>query len=104
MHPPSIPGKPDFVFPRIRLAVFVDGCFWHGCRQCRNLPASNRAFWKKKITANVRRDRKIVIELRGDGWAVLRFWEHQIRTNPNECVDTLQRLLKIRRRRKIAAP
>jgi DNA mismatch endonuclease (patch repair protein) len=73
-----MPGKPDFVFPAQRLAVFVDGCFWHGCpRHCR-MPASNRKFWRDKITRNRRRDRKVNRLLRARGWRVLRIWEHAL--------------------------
>jgi DNA mismatch endonuclease (patch repair protein) len=69
-------GKPDFVFPRERLAVFVDGCFWHGCPQHGTMPESNADFWREKIARNKRRDRKVSATLRSKGWRVLRIWEH----------------------------
>jgi len=74
----SIPGKPDFAFRKIKLAVFVDGCFWHGCKTCaRNLkPRTNTAFWRKKIEANIRRDKRVNRRLNRLGWSVLRVWEH----------------------------
>jgi DNA mismatch endonuclease (patch repair protein) len=71
-------GKPDFVFRAQRVAVFVDGCFWHGCPQHANLPANNRTFWKKKLDGNCRRDRRVNRELRSRGWRVLRIWEHDL--------------------------
>ena len=72
-------GQPDFVFPKKRVAVFVDGCFWHGCRRgCKPLPRSNE-FWKKKIEGNRRRDRIVSRELRDRGWTVIRIWEHDLR-------------------------
>src|SRR6266849_6310284 len=61
-------GKPDFVFPRERLAVFVDGCFWHGCRWHCRMPQSHRAYWQGKISRNILRDRKTNALLRKAGW------------------------------------
>jgi len=71
-------GKPDFVFPKLKLAVFVDGCFWHACpRHCR-MPAGNRAFWRAKLARNQARDRLVTRTLRKSGWRVLRIWEHEL--------------------------
>jgi len=72
----AIPGHPDFVFPRARLAVFVDGCFWHGCRWHCRMPRSNRKYWQAKIARNAVRDRKTNRQLRGRGWKVIRVWAH----------------------------
>jgi DNA mismatch endonuclease (patch repair protein) len=70
--------RPDFVFPRLKLAVFVDGCFWHACpRHCRR-PAGNRAFWRAKLARNQARDRLVTRTLRKAGWRVLRIWEHDL--------------------------
>lgn len=71
-------GKPDFVFRKIKLAVFVDGCFWHGCPKHSNLPVNNRDFWKNKLEANKRRDSLVTRTLRNRGWRVLRVWEHTL--------------------------
>ena len=90
----DIPGKPDFVFDKENLAVFVDGCFWHGCANCRNIPATNRPFWKRKIEGNKRRDIAVSRKLRKDGWRVLRFWEHQIRREPERCLKKLRAILE----------
>jgi DNA mismatch endonuclease, patch repair protein len=68
-------GKPDFVFKKQKLAVFVDGCFWHGCPKCYRAPKSNRRFWRKKITRNRKRDLVVNLFLRSHGWKVFRFWE-----------------------------
>ena len=68
-------GKPDFVFRAARLAVFVDGCFWHACPRHATMPRSNRAFWKAKLTRNAGRDREVTRTLRKAGWRVLRVWE-----------------------------
>jgi len=72
-------GRPDFIFPKARLAVFVDGCFWHGCPRHSNVPATNRPFWKRKLTANKVRDRLVNRTLRRRGWRVVRIWEHDLR-------------------------
>jgi DNA mismatch endonuclease, patch repair protein len=74
-----LPGRPDFVFRRQRLCVFVDGCFWHGCPRHATQPKANADFWRKKIEANRARDRRVTRELRAAGWRVLRVWEHELR-------------------------
>ena len=70
--------RPDFVFPKLRLAVFVDGCFWHGCPQHATKPRTNAAFWRKKFAANRARDVLVTRTLRRNGWRVLRIWEHEL--------------------------
>lgn len=72
-------GKPDFIFRAQKLAVFVDGCFWHGCRYHCRLPASNESYWHPKILRNQLRDKSVTRELRKRGWRVLRIWEHELR-------------------------
>lgn len=76
----AIFGRPDFVFPKSRLAVFVDGCFWHGCPIHGSLPASNKIFWVQKLERNKIRDRLVVRHLKKKDWAVLRIWQHELRT------------------------
>jgi DNA mismatch endonuclease (patch repair protein) len=76
-HQP-LPGRPDFVFRRSRLAVFVDGCFWHGCRWHCRMPNGNRAYWDRKIAGNSARDRRTSRLLRSMGWRVLRIWGHAL--------------------------
>jgi DNA mismatch endonuclease (patch repair protein) len=71
-------GKPDFVFPRLKLAVFVDGCFWHGCPKHATMPKNNRAFWHHKLSANKKRDQLVSRTLRRTGWRILRIWEHEL--------------------------
>ena len=75
----NIFGKPDFIFRRNRLALFVDGCFWHGCPKHCKISAGNHAFWKKKFAANKARDRRVNRELRRLGWQVARIWEHELK-------------------------
>lgn len=87
-------GKPDFVFPRIKLTVFVDGCFWHRCAKHSNLPVNNRTFWERKLAGNVARDRLVLRTLRARGWHVLRIWEHQLaRRNERRLVARLRRAI-----------
>ena len=68
-------GKPDFVFRRARVAVFVDGCFWHGCPRHATQPATRAEWWAAKLARNAQRDRAVSRVLRASGWTVLRIWE-----------------------------
>jgi DNA mismatch endonuclease (patch repair protein) len=83
-------GMPDFLFRRNRLALFVDGCFWHGCPKHCKIPVGNRAFWKKKFASNKARDRRVNRELRRLGWQVLRIWEHDLAKRGGACVRKIQ--------------
>ena len=89
-----LPGKPDFVFAAHRVAVFVDGCFWHGHKCGRNLnPRRNAAAWRKKIDGNRKRDLRMTRELRSIGWRVIRIWECELAKRPALCVDKIKRAL-----------
>jgi DNA mismatch endonuclease (patch repair protein) len=89
-----LPGRPDFVFPRVRLAVFVDGCFWHGCPRHVTWPRQNAGFWREKITGNRARDRRVNRTLRARGWRVLRIWEHALaRKHERRLVSRIRRAL-----------
>ncbi len=79
-------GSPDIVFPRLKLAVFVDGCFWHGCPEHGTLPKTNAEFWETKITRNRDRDREVTGGLKKRGWRVLRLWEHELRKKREKLV------------------
>lgn len=74
----KLPGKPDFAWRKYKVAVFVDGCFWHGC-ECKYLPRTNIAFWRHKIETNKRRDRRVSRMLKKSGWKVLRIRECSVR-------------------------
>jgi DNA mismatch endonuclease, patch repair protein len=87
-----LPGTPDFAFRREKMAIFIDGCFWHGCPRCYKAPSRNAAFWKKKIVGNRRRDRRVTGELRERGWRVIRLWEHELKS-PAKVVSRLQQEL-----------
>jgi DNA mismatch endonuclease, patch repair protein len=73
---PTLRRSADIVFPRLRLAVFIDGCFWHGCPEHYNPPRTNAGYWVDKIKRNVARDRDTNEQFRAAGWQVLRLWEH----------------------------
>ena len=75
----SLPGRPDIVFTKKKIAVFVDGCFWHGCPDHGVKPKTNKKFWREKIHGNILRDKRNTNNLVKEGWTVLRFWEHQIK-------------------------
>jgi DNA mismatch endonuclease (patch repair protein) len=80
IRPAHTEGNPDFVFASAKVAVFADGCFWHGCVDCPHNPIrSNAQYWKRKIAHNREKDARISGHLKSGGWLVLRFWEHEIR-------------------------
>ena len=77
-----LPGRPDFIFRHARVAVFVDGCFWHGCQLHGRRPATRKAFWDRKLDRNAARDREVNRLLRRRGWRVVRIWEHALKAAP----------------------
>ncbi len=89
--------RPDFIFPRFKVAVFVDGCFWHGCPRHATQPKSNRAFWNHKLAWNKARDRRVNRTLRGQGWRVVRIWECSLRRRPEACLNRIRRVLTVRK-------
>jgi len=90
-------GKPDFVFREHRVALFVDGCFWHGCPRHGTQPKTNAGFWSEKIRRNIARDRLVNRTLRKAGWRVVRVWEHELRKkNAARLAARLRRLLPAR--------
>jgi DNA mismatch endonuclease (patch repair protein) len=96
----SLLGKPDFVFPKPHLAVFVDGCFWHGClRHCR-IPNTRRHYWVTKIEANKARDREVTRSLKKSGWRVLRIWEHDV--TPQTLVKVIKKFSTVENIRSLA--
>jgi len=89
-QPPDVPGSPDFASRRRKIAVFVDGCFWHGHPAHYRAPKSSRGYWLPKVARNRARDRDVNRELRALGWTVLRFWECQVRMNPAEVARRIE--------------
>jgi DNA mismatch endonuclease (patch repair protein) len=88
-----VSGKPDFAFRKMKVAVFVDGCFWHGCPKCYTRPKTNRKFWDKKRADNMARDRRVNLELRRKGWKVVRLWEHSLSSKPDLALRRVVRAL-----------
>ena len=91
----SLFGRPDLTISKAQLVVFVDSCFWHGCRYHCRRPKSNRAFWDNKIAKNRKRDTAVNRYYRRRGWRVLRFWEHQLERDFDACVEEVQTLLGV---------
>ena len=87
----GLPGKPDIIFPKRRVVIFVHGCFWH-MHKCKYFkwPATNPQFWREKLDGNVQRDRRVAVELRSRGWTVVTVWECELRESkyqmPNSAV------------------
>lgn len=89
LHARHLPGNPDFYFPEQRVAVFTDGCFWHGCRQHGHVPTTNQEYWKAKIRINRQRDRRKKGQLAELGIRTVRLWEHDL-TNPDRAVGRVR--------------
>lgn len=89
VHPKNVPGKPDIIFRRKKVVVFIDGCFWHGCPVCDRSPKSGNAYWENKISRNMARDRKYNELLINDGWSVIRLWEHEVTKDLTGCVSKI---------------
>lgn len=87
------PGSPDIVFPKHKIAIFIDGCFWHGCPHCYKEPKTRAEFWQKKLKENIERDDAVNRKLRRDGWVVMRFWEHEVEKHLTFCVKRIMSLL-----------
>jgi DNA mismatch endonuclease (patch repair protein) len=91
----DLTGNPDFVFKEIKVVVFVDGCFWHGCPQCGHVPKTDTKYWQTKILRNRTRDRIITQHLRSGGFKVIRIWECVLRKRPDKCVkEVLEAIAK----------
>ncbi|MCW5965218.1 MAG: very short patch repair endonuclease [Bryobacterales bacterium] len=93
IQPKDVDGRPDFVFDSAGLAVFVDGCYWHGCPRCYRAPEQNSLYWQEKIARNQARDQRVSSRLRHQGWSVMRIWEHTLKKKPAEAMDRLRRKL-----------
>jgi DNA mismatch endonuclease, patch repair protein len=90
----NLPGKPDIFFPRAKVAIFLDGCFWHGCSSCGHIPKTNSLFWQTKIGRNRERDRRNSILVKKEGITVIRVWEHSL-NDPVQLRKTIKRIQDI---------
>ncbi len=90
------PGRPDIAFPARKIAIFVNGCFWHRCPFCHpGFPKSHKAFWKKKFDKNIRRDKEKTEELEKNGWKVLSIWECQLKNDLQQSVLYVKELISL---------
>lgn len=80
--------KADIVFRKVRVCIFIDGCFWHGCPIHFKPPKTNRDWWEEKIKDNILRDRKKTILIKKNGWTVMRFWEHELK---DDCIGEISK-------------
>jgi DNA mismatch endonuclease (patch repair protein) len=99
LHVRTPGGKADLVIRSKRFALFIDGCFWHGCPEHYVHPRTNSDFWDKKLRENVDRDRRQTLALLNEGWTVMRVWEHEVREDPLKVVDRVMRSLAEPRKR-----
>jgi DNA mismatch endonuclease, patch repair protein len=90
--------RPDIVFARKKVCVFIDGCFWHKCPKCFTAPQSNRGYWGPKLDRNVKRDLEQADALKSRGWRVLRCWEHEIRKDPGKIAARIGKIIEKRNR------
>lgn len=102
IHRKDLPGKPDLVIEKYRLAIFVDGDFWHGYGLDKRNFNSNQAFWVPKLKRNMQRDQFINQTLTDLGYTVMRFWEHEVKTNSTACVN--QVMLYVEAAKKLRIP
>lgn len=89
----SLPGKPDIIFPKQKIAIFVDGCFWHGCPIHGHIPKSREEYWSHKIERNKNRDIEADTRLSEMGWHVMRLWEHCLRKDFSQCVNEIKKAI-----------
>lgn len=90
----NLPGKPDIVYPSAKVAVFIDGCFWHGCPLHGHIPRTNEDYWLKKLTRNMERDQTSNVALFAMGWLPLRLWEHEVQSDLVGCVCRVAEVIK----------
>lgn len=93
---PKLPGRPDVVFTKAKVAVFIDGCFWHGCPLHGHIPKSNQRYWKPKLARNHARDLATNQALIALGWLPMRFWEHEIKGAALNCVEQISESINLR--------
>lgn len=87
-------GKPDIVFRKYRLVVFLDSCFWHKCPYHSNIPKTNAAYWIPKLERNKKRAKEVNKKLRQQGWTVIRFWEHQVNNNFDDVIEKISQTIE----------
>jgi len=87
-------GKPDLVLKKYKIAIFIDSCFWHGCKKHGSMPQVRRKFWKKKIERNKQRDKEVSRYYKKIGWNIIRIWEHEIKKSSTQIILKIKNSLK----------
>lgn len=94
LHWKKVPGSPDIAFPQMKVAIFVNGCFWHRCPNCKlPIPKSNSLFWKEKFIKNIQRDKKKIHLLREAGWKTIVLWECELKSDLYGCIIKVKGIL-----------
>jgi len=85
----DLPGKPDIAIKKYKLVVFLDSCFWHGCKKHCRYPLTNKDYWHSKISKNIKRDREVTDYYLTNNWNILRVWEHDLKNNFNKTIRNI---------------
>ncbi len=95
LHSKKLPGKPDIILPKHKLAIYVHGCFWHRCRVCNpKTPKGNYQFWQDKFNANIKRDKNNIVSLKQMGWNVIVLWECEIKNDIDQTIKSVLNIIK----------
>lgn len=86
-------GKPDIVLPKHMTVIFIDSCFWHGCKKHCRLPSSRKSYWQPKIQRNVKRDKQVNAYYRKEKWNIVRIWEHQLKKNEKYYLEKVKNFI-----------
>lgn len=93
-NPTNYFGKPDLVLKKYKTVIFVDSCFWHGCKRHREFPKTRKKFWENKISGNIKRDKQVNLHYKKTGWKIVRVWEHDVKKNLSKVVRKVTSNLK----------
>lgn len=90
IHDKTVIGTPDISIKTKKIAIFIDGCFWHGCPSCYIKPKSNKLYWRKKLSYNKNRRKNVKDKLKADGWKIMEFWECNIRDDTDRIASKIK--------------
>jgi DNA mismatch endonuclease (patch repair protein) len=88
-NPPKYFGKPDIVLKKYKTVIFIDSCFWHGCKKHFRMPSTRKKYWRDKIEKNITRDKEVNKYYKNTGWHIFRFWEHDIDKNTQKVIKEI---------------
>jgi len=83
-------GKPDIVLPKYKTAIFIDSCFWHGCKKHCRIPTARKKYWTEKITRNIARDKEVSKYYKKQGWKIFRIWEHNLQKKTEKIISRIK--------------